>query len=130
MTGDGMAHMNGAILAKSRHGRSPGASVPAHGHRCRTVLSRGWTAIDRVLKALAEGVAEARRVARLYDELSAMSDPELQDMGISRGDILAVISGRYHRPRLAIPVRISSGRRERSLSPEPCHQPRDQRVSP
>jgi uncharacterized protein YjiS (DUF1127 family) len=39
--------------------------------------------------------AEARRMAQAYDELAAMSDPELRDIGINRSDILAVVSGAY-----------------------------------
>ena len=40
-------------------------------------------------------VAEARRMARAYDELAAMSDLELHDIGISRADIPAAVSGAY-----------------------------------
>lgn len=51
--------------------------------------------IGRWVKALDEGIAEARRMSRLYDELVGMTDQELAELGIGRADISAVIAGRY-----------------------------------
>jgi uncharacterized protein YjiS (DUF1127 family) len=48
-----------------------------------------------MMRACAEGIAEARRVSRAYNELTALSDSELQDIGIMRTDIPAVVTGTY-----------------------------------
>ncbi len=47
----------------------------------------------RGLKALAESVSEARYNARVYNELTAMDERMLKDIGINRGDIAAVVHG-------------------------------------
>ncbi|HET8722353.1 MAG TPA: DUF1127 domain-containing protein [Nitrospira sp.] len=44
---------------------------------------------------LAHGITGRRQLRRDYLELSAMSDPELQDMGINRSDIFNVVEGTY-----------------------------------
>jgi uncharacterized protein YjiS (DUF1127 family) len=44
---------------------------------------------------LAHKIARRRQLRRDYLELSVMSDPELQDMGISRSDIFNVVEGTY-----------------------------------
>ena len=49
------------------------------------------------LQAFANRMAYARQLYRDYLHLSAMSEPELQDIGISRSDILAVVGGTYRR---------------------------------
>lgn len=121
--------MNRTALIKTSHGQVFSQSMPARRHRYREVLRHGWRPIDRTLKAFAEGVVAARQVARLYDELTALSDPELADIGINRADIPAVISGTYRRLPPSIPVRISNGRRERSLSPNRSDHSRDQGAS-
>ena len=46
-------------------------------------------------QAISDRIAKARRVCREFQELSAMSNIELQDIGIGREDILAVLSGSY-----------------------------------
>jgi uncharacterized protein YjiS (DUF1127 family) len=101
--------------------------MPANGHRHPAILRHAWRAISRTPKTFAEGVAEAaRRMARAYDELAAMSDPELRDSSINRSDIPAVVSGTYRRtPPPPISDPTSRGRRERSPSPER----RDQRAT-
>ncbi len=116
--------MNELSFIPNRHGWAPGRFTPTTGHRYLAIFHRGWRGIDIILKGLAEGVAEIRRVSRLYDELTAMSDPELHDIGINRADIPAVISGTYRRIPPPIPVRISSNRRERSPGrrDQPCDQ--------
>jgi uncharacterized protein YjiS (DUF1127 family) len=122
--------MNRTVLIKNRCGRTPVRPMATLGQRYPAILRRGWSVIDRTLKAFAEGVAESRRISRLYDELAAMSDPELHDIGINRADIPAVIAGTYRRLPPPIPIRISSSRRDRSPSPNRCDQPCDQGASP
>lgn len=61
----------------------------------------------RALRRLGHRMAECRRNRRGYRELAAMSDLELEDLGISRTDIDVIFAGRYHRagPNLIIPDR-------------------------
>jgi len=87
--------MSHIIFAKNGHGRVPHWRAPTLGRRYPGIFYRAWSAIKRTGKAFGERVAEARRMARAYDELAAMSDPELHDIGISRADIPAVVSGTY-----------------------------------
>ena len=87
--------MSHVIFTKNGYGRVPHWRVPTLGRRYPAIFDRTWSAIRRTGKAFGEGVAEARRTARAYDELAAMSDPELHDIGISRADIPAVVSGTY-----------------------------------
>jgi len=82
--------MSHIIFTKNGHGR-----VPTLGHRNPAIFARAWSAIGRMGKAFGKRVAEARRMARAYDELAAMSDLELHDIGISRADIPAAVSGAY-----------------------------------
>jgi uncharacterized protein YjiS (DUF1127 family) len=62
------------------------------------ILRRAWRAISGTLNALAEGIAETRRMSRLYDELAAMRNSELHDIGIDRVDTQAVITGHIADP--------------------------------
>jgi uncharacterized protein YjiS (DUF1127 family) len=55
------------------------------------------TTVLEVLQAFANRIVHGRQLYRDYLHLSAMSDPELQDIGISRSDILAVVAGTYRR---------------------------------
>jgi uncharacterized protein YjiS (DUF1127 family) len=55
------------------------------------------TTVLEALQAFANRIAHTRQLYRDYHHLSAMSDPELQDIGISRSDILAVVAGTYQR---------------------------------
>ena len=52
-------------------------------------------AMNHALKAFAQGIAHARQMHCDYLTLAAMSGPELQDIGISRSDISAVVSGKW-----------------------------------
>lgn len=52
-------------------------------------------AMNHSLKAFAQGIAHARQMHRDYLTLAAMSGPELQDIGISRSDISAVVAGKW-----------------------------------
>ncbi len=104
--------------------------APIKVHRNPAILRRAGSAIRRTLRTLIETVAEARRVARACEELAAMSDPELGDMGIARADIPAVASGTYHGGARVIPHPAARGRRGRSPSSDRRDQARDQGASP
>ncbi len=122
--------MNGTILIKNRHGRALHQSIPTTGRQYPATFRRGWRTVARALNAVVKGIAEARRIARAYDELAAMSDPELCDIGINRSDIPAVVSGTYRRALPPISNPASSSRRERSPSPNRCDKLCDQGASP
>jgi uncharacterized protein YjiS (DUF1127 family) len=64
-------------------------------HKTRDATIHILKAIGRALRAFADGTSKARKMQRDYETLSAMSDRELQDMGISRSDIHAVVTGTY-----------------------------------
>lgn len=53
--------------------------------------------VREALKALADKFAHGQQLHCDFLHLSAMSDPELQDIGISRSDISAVLAGTYRR---------------------------------
>ncbi len=58
-----------------------------------TTETRTATLLDRVgtyFASLREDWAKARQVERTYNELSALSDAELADIGIHRTDILQI----------------------------------------
>jgi uncharacterized protein YjiS (DUF1127 family) len=55
-------------------------------------------AIAHKLHVIGESVIAVSRMRREYDELSSLTDSELQDMGICRTDIPAVVSGSCRRP--------------------------------
>ena len=102
--------MSHIIFTKNGHGRVPYRRVPTLGRRYPAIFDRAWSAISRTGKAFGERVAEARRMARAYDELAAMSDPELHDIGISRADIPAVVSGTYSLWKVEIESFLRKGR--------------------
>lgn len=110
--------MNTLVLVKDRPCRALRRPMPVNGHRHPTILRHAWRAISRALKALAEGVAGARRMARAYDEFAVMSELELHDIDVNRNDISAVVSGTYPRTPPPISDFTSLVRRERSLSLE------------
>ncbi|MBN8926584.1 MAG: hypothetical protein BGO51_08540 [Rhodospirillales bacterium 69-11] len=56
-------------------------------------VSLGWTPIRRALDAWAERRARTRQLR----DLAAFSDRELWDVGLSRGDLLAVEKGTFRR---------------------------------
>ena len=61
-------------------------------------ISSGFLVTAReVLKTLADKFAHGQQRYCDFLHLSAMSDPELQDIGISRSDISAVLAGTYRR---------------------------------
>ena len=52
-------------------------------------------AIWHTPKAFVDRIVNAHKTHREYETLSAMSNLELEDMGISRSDIHAVVTGTY-----------------------------------
>ena len=64
----------------------------------RQRTDRGFlNATLKALRALAHAIARGQQLHRDYRELTGMSDPELQDIGINRSDIFAVIEGTHQR---------------------------------
>ena len=94
------------------------------GFRVGSTIERAMDAVGQSVKAFAEGVAEGRRMSRLYDELTAKSGGDLAKLGISRADILAVVAGRK-----AVANPNLNGLRTRSPSPGRSDQPSDQGAS-
>lgn len=125
-----VALMNDAVLVRGRRDRALRHPMPTIEHRYLAIFSHARSTIRRTLKAYAEGIAEARRLARLYDELAAMTDTELHDIGISRADIPALISSTYRGRPLAVPASAVTGRRQRSPSSDRRDQPCDQGACP
>jgi uncharacterized protein YjiS (DUF1127 family) len=76
------------------------------------IAGSAWRAICHLMKGYAEGIAEARRMSRAYDELTAMSNSELQDMGIRRTDIPSVVTGTYRNIPYLICDSTPHGQRE------------------
>lgn len=99
------------------------ASEDHHHHK---MFSGALNAIKRVYKTATEGVTEAQRMRRDYGQLKSMSDRDLEDIGISRGDIPAIVAGTYVSNRRAWPCArnvIQIGRREGPRSPGVNIQP-------
>ncbi len=59
-----------------------------------------------------KGLPKHAEMARAYDELATMSEPELRDIGINRGDIPAVISRTHRAPHSTFDP-ASSARQEK-----------------
>ena len=125
--------MSESFLFGSKHedfAGQPVAFVTRQGRsEIRSLMNRARHAICRSVKALAEGIAESRRMARRYRELAALSERELAEVGMSRSDIPAVVSGTYRRGQhvaglqrkrpakeVAIGAPLGSTRRLRSFS--------------
>ncbi len=70
-----------------------------------------WNAVCGAVTFLA---TYPRRRA-LYDELNAMSDRELRDIGLTRGDLARVFDPDFAAPQLAKP------RDERTATPQPAN---------
>lgn len=66
-----------------------------YGQESRWPHERFVAAIRRVLSAVGDRVAAARRAQQTLKELNAMTDHELEDIGIIRSDIPAIIAGTY-----------------------------------
>lgn len=83
--------MNNAVISEFRSKDQPCQPEKRRFHE------RVLVAICRALKAVGDRVAEARRVQQIFDELNAMNDHELEDIGLIRSDIPAVVAGTYRR---------------------------------
>lgn len=91
-----------------------------------STIDRARNAVGRSVKALAERIAGDRRLSRLYKELAAMSDTQRADVGISRADIRAAVTGTYGKRQPSVSDTTLSSRRKRSPSPGRSDQPSDQ----
>jgi len=80
-------------------------------------IGRALIAVGRKLKSFTERIAQARRRQQAYEQLAALSDPELEDLGIRRTDIPAVVSGRYRRAQPATSNVLTISPRKRPPSP-------------
>jgi len=74
--------------------------------------------VHRALKALGRKGAEARRARRTFEQLTAMSDHELWDIGIIRFDIPTIVAGTFRDMRPATSNVILLERRIRLRSPD------------
>jgi uncharacterized protein YjiS (DUF1127 family) len=90
---DGGALMSSRAVVENRYSNGPRRSGQSSERRQPIAFYKFWDAINCAFNAFAEGVDEARRLSRAYEELAAMSDPELHDMGINRVDIPAIVAG-------------------------------------
>lgn len=74
-----------------------GRSAPLVRQQRRSRIGRATDhagkALVRSIQGFCEGIAEGFRMSRRYEQLARMSDHELADLGISRGDIPAVVAG-------------------------------------
>jgi hypothetical protein len=91
-----------------------------------TVMDRVGGLIGRPIRVFCEGIAEGRRLSRLYDTLAAMSNDELARLHISRSDIPTVVAGTDRDAGRVSAAVASGGRRERPSSSarwiQPLHQ--------
>lgn len=90
----------------------------------RDLHKKVLVAMPRALTAIAGRVAKARQARRRFEELNAMSDHELEDIGITRVDIPAIVAGIYRdeRSAAASPV-IPFTRRSKVRSPKTADPP-------
>ncbi len=57
-----------------------------------------------VLRALPDWLAEARQMQQAFETMSAMSDRELEDIGITRSYIPAIVARTYRRDAAPGPI--------------------------
>ena len=87
-----------------------------------------FASAGRALRRLGHKVAECHRQRRAYEELAAMTDYELEDIGISRSQIDAIFTGKYQiaKPGTSNVVVLERCRyRERLPSTRQCHEGRE-----
>lgn len=77
-------------------------------HQSCHISSGFLVTVREVLKTLADKFVHGQQLHCDFLHLSAMSDPELQDIGISRSDISAVLAGTYRRVERP-PAKANSG---------------------
>lgn len=108
--------MNKEFISEARSDRKP----------CRPVMQFQHvgilTSVGRALKAFGSKVIEARQTQEAFEQLNAMTDHELEDVGITRADIPAVIAGTYRDARPEVSNVISFDPRCRLRSPD-AHAP-------
>lgn len=97
--------MNNAVISEFRP-----KDQPCKRER-RRLHERVLVAICRALNAVGDKVAEARHAQQIFGELNAMNDHELEDIGIIRSDIPAVVAGAYRGMRPVASNVISLDRR-------------------
>ena len=85
-------------------------------HEVHGIVRRTCSAVARTVDTIAKGASDARNMRRAYGELSALSDVELQDIGMIRSDIRAVVTGTYLPAAPASNV-LSIDQRDRPHSP-------------
>lgn len=56
---------------------------------------RGLAAVASVFATIARSFADAREAQQLYQKLSSLSERELNDIGLTRDDIPAVVAGTF-----------------------------------
>jgi hypothetical protein len=108
------------------------ASAAYRGTKSREPRGAGMKRLGAVIgsiKAFCEGIAEGRRLSRLYDTLAAMNNYELARLRISRSDIPAVVAGPYRDARCVSEAIASADRREHPSPPARWIQPRHQGVT-
>ncbi|MDT3684151.1 MAG: hypothetical protein RO009_03800 [Pseudorhodoplanes sp.] len=118
--------MNKALSFESCASVSPANASPPVARQRRSRFSLALDGARNTVghwgKALAEGIAEARRMSQLYDELVGMTDRELAELGIGRADISAVIAGRYAKGQHVADPNLN-GRQKLSPPPGVSDQP-------
>src|SRR5690348_2931941 len=85
--------------------------------------ARIFASVGRALTALNSRVTEARRAQRTFEELNAMSDHDLEDIGISRANVPAIVAGVYRDARPATSNVITLDRPHKFQSPEAAEAP-------
>lgn len=110
--------MNSAVICELHPNGETGRRAMQKAH------ARILASIRRALKALGARITEARRTQRAFEELNAMSDHELEDIGISRADIPAIVAGIYWGTRPAASNVTRLDRPRKPQSPEAAAAPR------
>lgn len=87
--------MKSAVVDELHSNRESGKQATQRSH------AGIFASIGRALTALGSRVSEARRVQRTFEDLNAMSDRDLEDIGITRADIPAIVTGVYRDARPA-----------------------------
>lgn len=74
------------------------ARIEAEAYALRAeAIAKAARAGARYVARLFAAIGNARRMDAMYRELSAMTDRELRDMGLTRSDIPAVVAGTFTR---------------------------------
>ena len=79
--------------------------------------------IANSFRTFAASISEARKMQRAYAELTALSDKELRDIGMTRSDIPAAIAGTLRRP-----VELTSIEGSQTQAPAPAQAANDEHI--